>query len=72
MVTFYNHKGEVNKRRESRHEIPNSSRRSFKLDTFRSKNKEIEIARKKRRGSIRYRNNRDIGSRCKKILDVRF
>ena len=60
----------VNKRSEWRHKIPNLSERSFKRDTFKIKNK--EIARKKRRGSIRYRNNRDIGSRYKKILDVRF
>ena len=62
----------MNKRSEWRLEIPNLSECSLKPDTFRLKNKEIEIASKKRRGSIIYRNNRDIGSRYKKILDVRF
>ena len=43
---------------------------SFKPDNFRLFNKEAEIPRKKRRGSVRYRNDRDKG-RCKKILDFR-
>ena len=43
---------------------------SFKPDNFRLFNKEVETPRKKRRGSVRYRNDRDKG-RCKKILDFR-
>ena len=43
---------------------------SFKPDKFRLFNKEAEIPRKKRRGSVRYRNERD-KERCKKMLDFR-
>ena len=43
---------------------------SFKPDNFRLFNKQAEIPRKKRRGSVRYRNDMD-KSRCKNVLDVR-
>ena len=43
---------------------------SFKPDNFILFNKEAEIPRKKRRGSVRYRNDMD-KSRCKNVLDVR-
>ena len=46
------------------------SKCSFKPVNFRLFNKEAEIPRKKRKGSIRYRNDRDKCT-CKKILDVR-